>query len=461
MTSFSPSYYDRAQIESEHKELLIQQFKADNLALRSKEKEYNIMYSQLLEQEHKFKLLQEEKFRQDRESRDKDELHLKAISNLKGDLELIKQSLHEKNLRNGELNSNLNSVRSLIEANDLEIEKSKLEISAIIRENSKIEEENRLLRASVSSLEHFKLNSLESLERAKNDFASICLSKKAGESKIISLDYEANEAAKKLFQTANEAKVLEYEKNKLQVDLSTSIDALILNEKENEKLQMRNARLMEEAKAIQIKSRNLEYQISLIEEKIANISKLILSKEDEINKARLSLTFSEEKNRIANDELLKLKRERETMEILMAKYKQDSDIFKNLKEDQFIKTIDLDSKKKALEKEVLAKTIEITNVKKNLYNAEFVNKELSEEHYYYNKELDALKDHASILENQNLNLHTEVDKIVSTDEKIRADLDRKSKYEYLKSKNMEELQRSAEKVRLSQSPKRSPYKSGY
>ena len=81
-------------------------------------------------------------------------------------------------------------------------------------------------------------------------------------------------------------------------------------------------------------------------------------------------------------------------------------------------------------------------------------RELQEDHYYINNELIALQDHAKVLEKQNLNLHKEVETIVNTDEKIRSDLDRKLKFDYLKSKNLEELQRSAEKVRLSSSPKR-------
>ncbi len=47
-----------------------------------------------------------------------------------------------------------------------------------------------------------------------------------------------------------------------------------------------------------------------------------------------------------------------------------------------------------------------------------------------------------------------------TDEKVRQELDRKDKVEYLKARNQDELTMSMLKVKRSQSPaKRSPYKS--
>jgi len=51
--------------------------------------------------------------------------------------------------------------------------------------------------------------------------------------------------------------------------------------------------------------------------------------------------------------------------------------------------------------------------------------------------------------------------VVVVDEKIKKDLDRKNRIEYMKEKNENELQRSAEKVKLSTSPSKSPYKSPY
>jgi hypothetical protein len=50
--------------------------------------------------------------------------------------------------------------------------------------------------------------------------------------------------------------------------------------------------------------------------------------------------------------------------------------------------------------------------------------------------------------------------IVQTDERVIKDLDRKHRIEYIKEKNEEELQRSAEKLKKPLAYK-SPYKSPY
>ena len=50
---------------------------------------------------------------------------------------------------------------------------------------------------------------------------------------------------------------------------------------------------------------------------------------------------------------------------------------------------------------------------------------------------------------------------METNEKVRRDLDRKDRVDYLKSKNQNELEQSIVKVRTSLSPKKSPYKSPY
>ncbi len=58
-------------------------------------------------------------------------------------------------------------------------------------------------------------------------------------------------------------------------------------------------------------------------------------------------------------------------------------------------------------------------------------------------------------------MHNELERFVEVDEKVRQDLDRKGEVDYIREKNNEEIQRSAAKVRNSQSPVRqgSPYRS--
>ena len=58
-------------------------------------------------------------------------------------------------------------------------------------------------------------------------------------------------------------------------------------------------------------------------------------------------------------------------------------------------------------------------------------------------------------------MHKELDEFADTNERVRHELDRKDRVDYLKQKNEGEYVRSIEQVRSSQSPKKSPYKSPY
>lgn len=58
-------------------------------------------------------------------------------------------------------------------------------------------------------------------------------------------------------------------------------------------------------------------------------------------------------------------------------------------------------------------------------------------------------------------MHKELDKFVETDEKVRADLDRKHRVEYLKTKGQDEYQQSIVKLRNSKSPPKKGENSAY
>ena len=72
-------------------------------------------------------------------------------------------------------------------------------------------------------------------------------------------------------------------------------------------------------------------------------------------------------------------------------------------------------------------------------------------------ELNALNRHAQLLESQNVDLTKELDNIIITDEKVRADLDRRHRVSELQQRNDEEIRDSINRLRYtrSRSPRRS------
>lgn len=62
------------------------------------------------------------------------------------------------------------------------------------------------------------------------------------------------------------------------------------------------------------------------------------------------------------------------------------------------------------------------------------------------QELDALKRHASLLEDQNLALLTELDKFSQTDEHIKTALDRRQRILDMKESMNQQLQKSSHQI---------------
>ena len=93
MKPTSPSYYTHKKIESDQKDIIIAQLKAENFELKQKDKDYAIIHSQVLDLEHKIKLLSEEKFKTELQQKEKEELYSKNILNLNEDLNFLRRSL--------------------------------------------------------------------------------------------------------------------------------------------------------------------------------------------------------------------------------------------------------------------------------------------------------------------------------------------------------------------------------
>ena len=450
----SPKYFDQGL--SDQKDAIIAQLRAENLELKTlaKTRDLKLIHSHIIDLENQLAQIQEDRIKLDTNGKYKEEMYIKDSNALKRDLELLKLSNDENAARNLELTREIGATKSLIDAKNLEIENKKMEIGFHLKENQKIEDDKKLIASQIFLTKDSKNNTLMEVEKGKLSFELLAKSKKLDEQKIISLEYDALQKAKQFEIANNEAKLLEYRKKQLEAELGMHKEANYKEKVENERLQLSNIKLQEEKSTIGQRAKTLENQILLLEYKIAEIVKQITRKEDEIKNAKLSINYSEGKNFEANNQLLALKREKDSMELLMQQYRKESELNKLIKDDEISKTTMLESKKKELENIVLSKEFETLAAKKELEKAELMKRELQEDHYYINNELIALQDHAKVLEKQNLNLHKEVETIVNTDEKIRSDLDRKLKFDYLKSKNLEELQRSAEKVRLSSSPKR-------
>ena len=116
--------------------------------------------------------------------------------------------------------------------------------------------------------------------------------------------------------------------------------------------------------------------------------------------------------------------------------------------------VDLKARLRQREEEINSLNYEIDHVKQS--NAKF-----AEGAQEFTQEIEALNKHMTLLNQQNYDLSTELEKFLETDEVVRRQLNRKNKVDDIRHKVDEAIQRSMVEVASRRSPERnrdSPYK---
>jgi len=454
MFTKSSTYYEIKPIGNDYNSVLSFQLRTENNELKSNPKDYPFLQSKMIELENNYKILHDQKISFERDYKFKYEAQEKDLDALRTEIKKYRLLIDEKLVHNIMISSEIKSYKDLIELKDKELEALRGEYLNVSTSNAHLSEDiNRLKGDLAISKEERNLKQGE-VHKAKLYNDALNLEKKIQNEKILKLDYEVSILKRKLYQADDENKLLGTDKKNLSSDLDMQKVARINQQKEAERLYLLNAKLAEEKRSLEDKSRELELNTKILEKKILDTNLLIDAKEREIRDYKKNINYSGVKNLELNDQLKKLFKEKETFELLMNQYKSDGDLNKKMKEEQLLRSLELEDQKKKLEVKYTSKELEALRAKQDLLRLGEDHSKLREEHVYLNQELEALKNHANVLENQNFSLHSEIDNIVNVDQKVRMELDRKYKYQSLKERNIEELQKSAEKVRFSTSPKK-------
>eukprot|EP00826_Nyctotherus_ovalis_P017670 TRINITY_DN1521_c0_g1_i34.p1 TRINITY_DN1521_c0_g1~~TRINITY_DN1521_c0_g1_i34.p1 ORF type:complete len:317 (-),score=88.60 TRINITY_DN1521_c0_g1_i34:153-1103(-) len=211
----------------------------------------------------------------------------------------------------------------------------------------------------------------------------------------------------------------------------------------------------------------LEKELSVLEVRLSNSYKqcddrnlLLSAKDSELMQVKTALSRAEDRSLAASTDFRKAREDNDTLQRLLDQYKKDVDFQKKLREIEMSKKHELEIEKRRLQNEALSKEIEARSALQSLERVKDSHGQLLGDRVQLDDELNALRQHAEVLETQNMSLHNELERFVDTDTVVRRELDRKPIVDYIKAKNNESLQQSIIKVRNSQSPvRRSPYRS--
>eukprot|EP00331_Platyophrya_macrostoma_P019853 CAMPEP_0176468070 /NCGR_PEP_ID=MMETSP0127-20121128/38822_1 /TAXON_ID=938130 /ORGANISM="Platyophrya macrostoma, Strain WH" /LENGTH=401 /DNA_ID=CAMNT_0017861465 /DNA_START=27 /DNA_END=1232 /DNA_ORIENTATION=+ len=229
-------YFSGSQVESDQKDLIVSQLKAEIFDLRQNERDYHDLSSQLRTLEHRFNLLQEEKTRNDADYKHRNDTNLRTIANLKTDVDTLKATIEEKNIEYQENKAENLAIRDIAEHRASDISKLKNELSVAVDQNARNKEQKRDLETQ--------------LNLAREEKRKLIANNDAARANADELVYRTNELEKVLRE-------LEYDRNRV--------------EKQQQQLHSGNENLNHELRAKNETLRNVEQQINEAERKIYNL----------------------------------------------------------------------------------------------------------------------------------------------------------------------------------------------
>lgn len=223
MASSYKKYFDPAQIESDQKDLVISQLKAELFELRQNERDYNELHSKLNNLEHRYSLLQEEKTLNEREFKNRNELNLRTINNLKADIDTLKQELNVLNADTQDLRFDNQNINEIVNARSSELAQLKAEIADLSDNNSHLSLEKKDLETQISRVRSENREHNLEHEDTTHQIAEATEKKNKLERLIRELEYE-NE---KLEKTNEE---LQRNQDGLKLEIRNKVDATKYNE---------------------------------------------------------------------------------------------------------------------------------------------------------------------------------------------------------------------------------------
>lgn len=375
--------------------------KADIAEIKQKEKDFGKLHGQYLDIEHKCKLLQEEQYKSERDSKDRENILLKKIANLEEDANRLNDSLNEKHQHLKETDEELQKYKSAHEDRLKEISRLKTENALATEETFKVYQEKKAVEKELNGLlEAKKLADLE-IDRL------ISLNERLSEAnkEVSEAEKEKRKENEDLIRELEEVKSNLADREKECQARDKELDALNearkANQKEYEKLTALKNKLEEEKTDLIKKLHEQETKIANIDKQYENLNEISESKEERLNELKGLLNASEEKVRNYDAELLRLQKENGQLQTLITRYKEDLASCKKSREADAVRKLELEQEIRRLEREALAKEAETSSVKRELVKVSEHKDKLLDGNYQLSQELEAFKEHSSVLEGQN------------------------------------------------------------
>ena len=385
---------------------MIAKLNIENFELRQKEREYTILNSKLLDMEHQIKLLQEEKARMDVDAREREDLQYRKNVNIQEELQRVNGSILDLEKQARDLASNLNVHKTLVEDKNAEIAKLKSEIAEIDGENARIARDKRNAEADLSVMKNGHRAAKDETDSLFVQNEKLKKDQSLSQSHLYESEIEVQKLNKRIEDTQIELDYIRSQSFKKEKDIELAREGKKLNQAEADSLLIKNNRLQDEKADLLKNIKNLELDIKIASQKLDDALVAVESKDKDLKAVRTGSIYAETREFKTSEEIKRYKKDNETLQILLDKYRKDSEIQKKLRDEEAMRKYQLEDEKKKLSRDALLKDIEARTAKKELEKVQESHERLLDERVQISQELDAVKEHTDLLEYQNRTVRT-------------------------------------------------------
>eukprot|EP00826_Nyctotherus_ovalis_P016162 TRINITY_DN14661_c0_g2_i1.p1 TRINITY_DN14661_c0_g2~~TRINITY_DN14661_c0_g2_i1.p1 ORF type:complete len:369 (+),score=109.43 TRINITY_DN14661_c0_g2_i1:473-1579(+) len=339
----------------------------------------------------------------------------------------------------------LNEKNAAIEKllrNKLELERVN---SQLVKESNKVEIAIAKIRDDSTKLQKDISNMADRNDQSKQEFKAITTKIADAKELKVQMGDEIRKAEKEL---AGAEKRREGKGSQLQMVVAQK-------EANNDKIEGLNVA------SAKLKAMNYEFRkkIDTAEDLLArtigkydDALRILSIHDNELKQLKTETELLKSKRLEASNELAELKHENEDLQKVLEQHKKGADFQKSLRDLHALKKIELEKERDALKHKACSGEKEKNTAMKRLREIKDSREQLLEEKEQMSKEMYALKEHAEVLESRNAVLGNELANFLNADEYAKKQLDRRSRFEILKQKNMEQLKKSYKKLKDSVSP---------
>ncbi|KRX09613.1 hypothetical protein PPERSA_09283 [Pseudocohnilembus persalinus] len=285
--------YSPAKFDSDQKDVLISQLKAEIFELRQNERDFSELSSHLKNLEHRYQILSDEKLRCEHDLRLRNENNLKTISNLKTDIDSLKSGLTEKHIENQEIRAENMALKEISDHRSLDINRLKNELSQLNDYNSRQNQEKMELQEDLAIVKDQKRNALQEIDTLMIKQENLLQRNSEQEKLIRQLEQEQQQNKKQINSHRSKIEQLELElKLKLEQhqqtkgQLQESLEQISGQSQEIVKLQDMVEKYKQESNQYQKQLQNEQSKNHELGNQIVSLEQIIQSRESQIDEQR-------------------------------------------------------------------------------------------------------------------------------------------------------------------------------